>query len=208
MPNQQRTARKCLTDWLKNFRQIKFHGSRVEAVSQLVGFAKEMETELAAPIQAALPLAIATSLRAYNKPIGQRRVDREVEHLIAQAEPAPEPDRELVGDLGDAEKDIPVDFSGVIEARNMETMKIPPMGECGDLDFVPPRPVPVPSLFPDDVELTIIGACPNPRLLQGQLPDGRKVTIWKGPRHWRIPSRVQCRRDPQTPASAPTYLPV
>lgn len=198
MPNQQRTARKCLTDWLRNFRQIKFHGSRVEAVSQLVGFAKEMETELAAPIQAALPLAIATSLRAYSKtkPIGQRPVDRELEHLVAQAEaaaePAPEP--ELVGDLGEAEKDIPVDFAGVIEARNMETMKIPPP--------------PIPSTFPDEIELTIIGACPNPRLLQGQLPDGRKVTIWKGPRHWRIPSRVQCRRDPQTPAGAPTYLPV
>lgn len=198
MPNQQRTARKCLADWLRNFRQIKFHGSRVEAVSQLVGFAKEMETELAAPIQAALPLAIATSLRTYSKtkPIGQRPVDRELEHLVAQAEAAaePVPDRELVGDIEEAEKDIPVDFSGVIEARNMETMKIPPP--------------PAPSTFPDEIELTIIGACPNPRLLQGQLPDGRKVTIWKGPRHWRIPSRVQCRRDPQTPAGAPTYLPV
>lgn len=199
MPNQQRTARKCLTEWLRVYRQIKFHESRVMAVSQLVGFAKEMEIDLASPLMPVLPLGMAVALRNYNQPVGKRIVDGEVAAMLAASEA---PDQEIVGDLEVPEKDIPVDFSGVIEARNMAQARIPPPP-------VPaPPPPPAPSAFPDETELTLIGACPNPRLLQGQLPDGRKVTVWKGPRFWRIPTRIPCRRDPNTPATAPIYLPV
>lgn len=215
VPNHQRTCRKCLTDWLKTYRQIKFHGSRVEAVSQLVSFGKEMEAVLAVPLAPALPLEIATALRHYNQPIGHRIVDAEVAAMVGRQELTPEQmaaspvTPRVVGDVDEPEKDIelPVDFHGVIEGRKMETMTIPPMAECGNLDYVPPPVVLVPD-FPQETELTLIAACPNPRLLQGQLADGRKVTVWKGPRHWRIPSKVFCRRDLNTPASAPTYLPV
>lgn len=78
-----------------------------------------------------------------------------------------------------------VDFSGVVEGKNL------------------PRP----TGFPEETELKVFGFCPNLRLLAAELPDGRKVSVWKGPRNWRLPSTVKCKIDPASNPTAPTYSP-
>lgn len=79
-----------------------------------------------------------------------------------------------------------VDFSGVVEGRNVVTA----------------------AGFPTEAEINIYGVCPNPRLLLGELPDRRKVSVWKGPRNFRLPCKVRARIDLSSNPVAPVYLPV
>lgn len=79
-----------------------------------------------------------------------------------------------------------VDFSGVVEGRNVVTA----------------------AGFPTEAELHVYSVCPNPRLLSARLPDGRLVSVWKGPRNFRLPSKIPCRIDLNSNPNAPVYLPV
>lgn len=79
-----------------------------------------------------------------------------------------------------------VDFSGVVEGRNA-------VNAAG---------------FPHEAEINVYGLCPNPRLLMGELPDRRKVSVWKGPRNFRLPSKIIARIDLASNPMSPTYLPV
>lgn len=79
-----------------------------------------------------------------------------------------------------------VDFSGVVEGRNVVTA----------------------AGFPTEADLHVYSVCPNPRLLSARLPDGRQVSVWKGPRNFRLPSKIPCRIDLNSNPNAPVYLPV
>lgn len=62
--------------------------------------------------------------------------------------------------------------------------------------------------WPKETVVIVTGACPNPKLMTGKLPmpDNRKVSMWKGPRSWRVGQGVQCRLDRD--GGDAVYLPV
>ena len=64
---------------------------------------------------------------------------------------------------------------------------------------------PVGANMPDEALINVWGYCPNMRLLRGELPDGRAVSVWRGHRNWRLPSKILCKRDA---GSAGVYSPV
>lgn len=67
-----------------------------------------------------------------------------------------------------------------------------------DLAPQPVVPVPVPShpdtlIWPGEAELTVLGFVQNPKLLAAALPDGTRVSLYRGVRNWRKGDRVMGR---------------
>lgn len=193
MANRQRACLKCLTEWKKAYRLIKYYPSRVQSVSQLVAFGEEMKADVNGVIQPMPKLATVIASKTWNKPKGERALDKKMElagsllgvDSLPASIPAPvpsEPDHDTVT----VQHPAVVDFHGVVEGHNLAKV----------------------STFPDETEVLIYGVCPNPRLLAAELKDGRKVSVWRGPRNWQLPARVICRKDPNTPPAAPIYTPV
>lgn len=51
-------------------------------------------------------------------------------------------------------------------------------------------------VYPKEAVVKIQGMCPNPRLMAGTLPDGRKVSVWTSRgRQFRIYADVPCKLD-------------
>jgi hypothetical protein len=61
------------------------------------------------------------------------------------------------------------------------------------------------NAWPDEAEIEVIGYAVNPRILLAQY-NGWKCSVWKGPRNWRFPQKVLCRRDKTV--GGPMYIPV
>lgn len=63
-------------------------------------------------------------------------------------------------------------------------------------------------LWPAEAELTVLGFCPNPRLLVALLGDDRKtrVSMERGGRNWRAGQKVRCKLTQG--GGSPTYRPV
>lgn len=96
--------------------------------------------------------------------------------------------------------EAPPDFSGVIEGRNL------PLSMTTGQHVAVFEKLPV--AFPLEAEILVYGFAPNLRLLMGELPDKRRVSVWKGPRNWRLPSKILCKIDPGSNQSAPVYIAV
>lgn len=196
--NRQFNCERELKHWKKEFFQIRQPGSKVMAVNRLCEFAMEMRaywpdtrmTQIPSnPDLAPMEPITAIPKNAMPSPTKMAEFVR-IETDLAKAYAPPE----VVGDTYkmEQEHDGTVSFSGVVEGSNLQRMDVGAV-EAG---------VAIPGV--DEIMIDVYGYCPNPRLLMGKsLKTQLPVSVWKGPRHWRLPQKILCRKDPDSPHYTP-----
>lgn len=192
--NRQYACEVELKHWKKAFFQIRLPASKVMAVNRLCEFAMEM--------RAYWPDTRFVSSGASNPPLTSMET---ITAIDRDARPTPE----VIGDTFKMEAEHEpatttangaMNFSGVVEGKPTRgPIPSPFRMEVGAVE----AGVAIPGV--DERLIDVYGYCPNPRLLQGRFVDDHKpVSVWKGPRHWRLPQKILCRKDP----TSPHYMPV
>src|SRR5260221_81361 len=185
-----------LRNWKKRFFRIRGSADKIAAVNQLVALAVEMRgfwpdtrrhrSEWAEDLERVKVLTVPEDAGPPDRTLMFPSIPEKLPVPISFPLKASQEDPAILGDVIPMETTIepvaPVQFGGILEGRN-------PIG-C-----TPPRALPVVT-GPVEIEIEIYAYCPNPRLLAGKTHDGTIVSVWKGPRSWRMPQKIVCRRDP------------
>lgn len=149
-----------LKSWRKAFSKIRHDVSRRKAVDELIALGSRMNEVVSVREE-------VTAKRVAKLKQPDAELAPALPVPVLDSKPLPPPVIEVPAPAAD----LRVDFSGVIEGKNLA--KAVHVGA--------------------EIELTLRGYCPNPRLLMATDPEGRSVSVWRGMRGWRFPAKALCR---------------